>query len=108
MYIGSFAEINRSRIGSGTRVPHLSYLGDAVVGENVNIGAGTITANYDGKAKNPTTIEDGAFVGVATMLRAPVKLGRGSRTGAGSVVLHDVAPGVTVVGSPARELRRKG
>jgi bifunctional UDP-N-acetylglucosamine pyrophosphorylase/glucosamine-1-phosphate N-acetyltransferase len=108
VHVGSFAEINRTRIGAGTRVPHFSYLGDAVVGENVNIGAGTITANYDGTAKNATTIEDGAFVGVATMLRAPVKLGRGSRTGAGSVVLHDVPPGVTVAGSPAKEIRRKG
>jgi bifunctional UDP-N-acetylglucosamine pyrophosphorylase/glucosamine-1-phosphate N-acetyltransferase len=108
VHVGSFAEINRTRIGRGSRVPHLSYLGDAVVGENVNIGAGTITANYDGKAKNPTTIEDGAFVGVATMLRAPVKLGKRSRTGAGSVVLQDVPDGVTVVGSPAKELRRKG
>jgi bifunctional UDP-N-acetylglucosamine pyrophosphorylase / glucosamine-1-phosphate N-acetyltransferase len=108
VHLGSFAEINRTRIGSGSKVPHFSYLGDAVIGENVNIGAGTITANYDGSAKNATTIEDGAFVGVATMLRAPVKLGRGSKTGAGSVVLHDVAPGVTVAGSPAREIRRKG
>jgi bifunctional UDP-N-acetylglucosamine pyrophosphorylase / glucosamine-1-phosphate N-acetyltransferase len=108
VHVGSFAEINRTRIGRGTRVPHLSYLGDAVIGENVNIGAGTITANYDGSAKNATSIEDGAFVGVATMLRAPVKVGRGSKTGAGSVVLHDVAPGVTVAGSPAREIRRKG
>jgi len=108
VHIGSFAEINRTRICSGSKVPHFSYLGDAVIGRNVNIGAGTITANYDGSAKNATTIEDGAFVGVATMLRAPVKLGRGSKTGAGSVVLHDVAPGVTVAGSPAREIRRKG
>jgi bifunctional UDP-N-acetylglucosamine pyrophosphorylase/glucosamine-1-phosphate N-acetyltransferase len=88
-------------------VPHLAYLGDAVIGQNVNIGAGTITANYDGVAKNRTVIEDGAFVGVDTMLRAPVKLGKGSRTGAGSVVLHDVPPGVTVAGAPAREIRRK-
>jgi bifunctional UDP-N-acetylglucosamine pyrophosphorylase / glucosamine-1-phosphate N-acetyltransferase len=108
VHVGSFAEINRTRIGAGSRVPHFSYLGDAVVGENVNIGAGTITANYDGNAKNATTIEDGAFVGVATMLRAPVKLGKGSKTGAGSVVLHDVPPGVTVAGSPAKEIRRKG
>ena len=108
VYIGSFAEINRSSIGSGSKVPHFSYLGDAVVGRNVNIGAGTITANYDGVDKNRTVIEDGAFVGVDTMLRAPVKLGRGSRTGAGSVVLYDVPPGVTVAGAPAKEIRRKG
>jgi len=108
VHVGSFAEINRTRIGTGSKVPHLSYLGDAVIGENVNIGAGTITANYDGSAKNATSIEDGAFVGVATMLRAPVRVGRGSRTGAGSIVLHDVPPGVTVAGSPAKEIRRKG
>ena len=108
VHIGSFAEINRSSIGSGSKVPHFSYLGDAVVGRNVNIGAGTITANYDGVRKNRTEIEDGAFVGVDTMLRAPVKLGKGSRTGAGSVVLHDVPPGVTVAGAPAKEIRRKG
>lgn len=107
VHIGSFAEINRTRIGTGSKVPHLSYLGDAVIGENVNIGAGTITANYDGVAKHATSIADGAFVGVATMLRAPVKVGRGSKTGAGSVVLQDVPPGVTVAGSPAREIRRK-
>jgi bifunctional UDP-N-acetylglucosamine pyrophosphorylase/glucosamine-1-phosphate N-acetyltransferase len=108
VYIGSFAEINRSKIGSGSKVPHLSYLGDALIGQNVNIGAGTITANYDGVDKNRTVIEDGAFVGVDTMLRAPVKLGKGSRTGAGAVVLHDVPPGVTVAGAPAKEIRRKG
>jgi bifunctional UDP-N-acetylglucosamine pyrophosphorylase / glucosamine-1-phosphate N-acetyltransferase len=106
--IGSFAEINRTSLGSGSRVPHFSYLGDAVVGRNVNIGAGTITANYDGVHKHRTEIEDGVFVGVDTMLRAPVKLGKGSRTGAGSVVLHDVPPGVTVAGAPAKEIRRKG
>jgi bifunctional UDP-N-acetylglucosamine pyrophosphorylase/glucosamine-1-phosphate N-acetyltransferase len=107
VYIGSFAEINRSSIGGGSKVPHFSYLGDAVIGRNVNIGAGTITANYDGVHKNRTEIEDEVFVGVDTMLRAPVKLGRGSKTGAGSVVLHDVPPGVTVAGAPAKEIRRK-
>jgi bifunctional UDP-N-acetylglucosamine pyrophosphorylase / glucosamine-1-phosphate N-acetyltransferase len=108
VHVGSFAEINRSTIGSGSSVPHFSYLGDAVVGRDVNIGAGTITANYDGANKNRTEIEDGVFVGVDTLLRAPVKLGRGSKTGAGSVVLHDVPPGVTVAGAPAKEIRRKG
>jgi bifunctional UDP-N-acetylglucosamine pyrophosphorylase/glucosamine-1-phosphate N-acetyltransferase len=73
----------------------------------VNIAAGTITANYDGEKKNPTVIEDDVFVGVDTMLRAPVRLGRGSRTGAGSVVTKDVPPGATAVGVPARVLRKK-
>lgn len=107
VHIGSFAEINRTTIGGGSKVPHFSYLGDAIIGRDVNIGAGTITANYDGVQKNRTEIEDGVFVGVATMLRAPVKLGKGSRTGAGSVVLEDVPPGVTVVGAPAKPIRRK-
>jgi len=108
VHLGSFAEINRTRIGAGSAVPHFAYLGDAVIGRKVNIGAGAITANYDGVRKNRTEIGDGAFVGVDTLLRAPVRLGKGSKTGAGSVVLDDVPPGVTVVGSPARQLRRKG
>ena len=107
VHVGSFAEINRTRIGAGSAVPHFSYLGDAVIGRKVNIGAGTITANYDGVRKNRTEIGDGAFVGVDTLLRAPVRLGKGSKTGAGSVVLEDVPPGVTVAGSPARQIRRK-
>jgi bifunctional UDP-N-acetylglucosamine pyrophosphorylase/glucosamine-1-phosphate N-acetyltransferase len=85
----------------------MSYLGDTVVGENVNIGAGTITANYDGQRKNPTEIGDGAFIGVDTMLRAPVKVGKRSRTGAGSVVTKDIPDGATAVGVPARIIRRE-
>jgi bifunctional UDP-N-acetylglucosamine pyrophosphorylase / glucosamine-1-phosphate N-acetyltransferase len=107
VHIGSFAELVRSQVGRGSRVPHVSYLGDTTVGEDVNIGAGTITANYDGVLKNPTVIEDGAFIGVDTMLRAPVRVGRGAVTGAGSVVTRDVPPGVTAVGMPARPIRRK-
>jgi bifunctional UDP-N-acetylglucosamine pyrophosphorylase/glucosamine-1-phosphate N-acetyltransferase len=107
VHVGSFAEIVRSRIGPGTAVPHFSYLGDAVIGENVNIGAGTITANYDGEQKNRTEIGDGAFIGVDTMLRAPVKVGRRSRTGAGAVVTKDVPDGATAVGVPARVIRRE-
>lgn len=107
VHIGSFAELVRSHVGRGSRVPHVSYLGDTTVGEDVNIGAGTITANYDGVRKNPTVIEDGAFIGVDTMLRAPVRVGRGARTGAGSVVTRDVPPGTTAVGMPARMLKRR-
>jgi bifunctional UDP-N-acetylglucosamine pyrophosphorylase/glucosamine-1-phosphate N-acetyltransferase len=106
VHIGSFAELVRSSVGRGSKVPHVSYLGDTTVGEDVNIGAGTITANYDGVRKNRTVIEDGAFVGVDTMLRAPVRVGRGAKTGAGSVVTRDVPPGTTAVGMPARVLRR--
>ena len=107
VHVGSFAELVRSRVGADSAVPHFSYVGDAVIGERVNIAAGTITANYDGEKKNPTVIEDDVFVGVDTMLRAPVRLGRGSRTGAGSVVTKDVPEGATAVGMPARVVKRK-
>jgi bifunctional UDP-N-acetylglucosamine pyrophosphorylase / glucosamine-1-phosphate N-acetyltransferase len=107
VHIGSFAELVRTKVGRGSRVPHVSYLGDTDLGEDANIGAGTITANYDGTNKNRTRIGDGAFVGVDTMLVAPVKLGKGSRTGAGSVVTKDVPDGATAVGVPARVIRRK-
>jgi bifunctional UDP-N-acetylglucosamine pyrophosphorylase/glucosamine-1-phosphate N-acetyltransferase len=105
VHIGSFAELVRTSVGRGSKVPHMSYLGDATVGEGVNIGAGTITANFDGRQKNPTVIEDGAFIGVDTMLRAPVRVGKGARTGAGAVVTRDVPPGRTAVGVPARMLK---
>ena len=107
--IGNYAELKNTRLGAGTQQHHFSYLGDAEVGEEVNIGAGAITANFDGARKNTTVIGDGAFIGVDTMLRAPVTIGAGAKTGAGSVVTRDVAPGATVVGMPARpiEARRR-
>ena len=107
VHIGSFAELVRTRVAAHSAVPHFSYLGDADIGSGVNIGAGTITANYDGVNKHRTVIEDGVFVGSDSILRAPVRLGRGSRTGAGSVVTKDVPAGATAVGVPARVVRRK-
>ena len=107
--IGNFAEIKKSRLGAGTQQHHFSYLGDADIGENVNVGAGSVTANFDGTAKHNTVIGDRAKIGVDTMMVAPVTIGQGATTGAGAVVTRDVAPGKTVVGMPARpiELRRR-
>lgn len=106
--IGNFVEVKKSRIGAHSKAKHLSYLGDATLGANVNIGAGTITANYDGKNKHATVIEDGVHIGSNTVLVAPVKIGKGAKTGAGAVVVRgEVAPGATVAGVPARPLRAK-
>ncbi len=103
VHIGNFAEVKNSYIGPGTKVNHFSYLGDATVGARVNIGAGTITCNFDGYTKHPTVIEDEAFIGSDTMLVAPVRVGKKARTGAGSVVTRDVPPGALVYGVPAKE-----
>ncbi len=107
--IGNYAEIKNSELGAGTQQHHFSYLGDAQLGERVNVGAGSVTANFDGQRKNRTIIGSDAFLGVDTMLRAPITIGAGAKTGAGAVVTRDVAPGATVVGMPARpiELRRR-
>lgn len=106
VHLGNYVEAVRTTIGRGTKVGHVTYLGDAKVGENVNIGAGTITANYDGKGKSRTTIEDGVFIGANTVLVAPVTIGKGAKTGAGSVVREDVAPNTLVAGVPA-EVKKK-
>ena len=102
VHMGNFGEVKNSYLGPGTKMGHFSYLGDATIGREVNIGAGTITCNFDGKNKQPTSVGDGAFIGSDTMLVAPVTLGEGARTGAGSVVTHDVPAGELVVGVPAR------
>ncbi len=91
--LGTFVEAKNTRVGRGSKVPHLSYMGDADIGENANVGAGTITCNYDGEKKHRTVIEDGAFIGSDTMLVAPVKIGKGAVTGAGSAITKDVPEG---------------
>jgi len=103
--IGNYAEIKRSIVGAGSKLHHFSYIGDALVGTNVNIGAGTITCNFDGHTKHPTVIGDRAFIGSDTMLRAPVTIGEGAVTGAGSVVTRDVPANEVWAGVPARPLR---
>jgi bifunctional UDP-N-acetylglucosamine pyrophosphorylase/glucosamine-1-phosphate N-acetyltransferase len=99
--VGDFVEMKKSRLGRGSKSMHLTYLGDATIGENVNIGAGTVTCNYDGKNKHPTIIEDDVRIGSDTMLVAPVRVGKGSVTAAGSVVTEDVPPDTLVAGVPA-------
>lgn len=102
VHMGSFGEVKNSYLGPGVHMGHFSYIGDAQVGAHANIGAGTITCNYDGKVKSKTVIGEDAFVGSDTLLVAPVELGAGARTGAGSVVTRDVAPHTLVYGVPAR------
>lgn len=106
--IGNFTEIVRARIGRATFVKHFSYLGDAHIGAGVNIGAGTVTANFDGRKKNHTVIRDHAQIGSDTVIVAPVKIGKTALTGAGAVVIRDVADREVVAGVPARVLRKKG
>ena len=88
--VGNFVEVKKSKIGKNSKINHLSYVGDAVVGKNVNIGAGTITCNYDGKKKNKTKISDGAFIGSNTSLIAPIKIGKRATVGAGSALTKNV------------------
>ena len=103
--VGAYCEIKNTRVGRGSKVPHLSYVGDAEIGEDANLGAGTITANYDGVNKNRTEIGDKAFTGINTNLIAPVRIGDGAYLGAGSVVNKDIPPGKLAVGMPARVIR---
>ncbi|HYJ91988.1 MAG TPA: bifunctional UDP-N-acetylglucosamine diphosphorylase/glucosamine-1-phosphate N-acetyltransferase GlmU [Pyrinomonadaceae bacterium] len=103
--IGNFVEVKKSKVGRGTKASHLTYLGDAIIGENTNIGAGAITCNYDGVRKNETHIGNDVKIGSDTMLIAPVTVGDGAATGAGSVVTKDVGAGELVVGAPARAIK---
>ena len=112
---GTCVEIKNSTVGKGSKVPHLSYIGDATIGEGVNIGAGSITCNFDGEKKHRTVIGDGAFVGSDTMLVAPVTVGAGAVTAAGSTIARDVPDGalalerteqVTIEGWAARRAKR--
>ena len=105
VHMGNFGEVKNSYLAPGVKMGHFSYIGDAQIGGNVNIGAGTITCNYDGKRKQPTHIGDNVFIGSDTMLVAPVTIGDGARTGAGSVVTHDVPAHSLVYGVPARPPR---
>lgn len=106
VHMGNFGEVKDSYLGPGTKMGHFSYIGNAHIEEDVNIGAGTITCNFDGVNKNPTEIGAHAFIGSDTMLVAPVSIGEGARTGAGSVVTHDVPAQDVVVGVPARHLKK--
>jgi len=102
VHMGNFGEVKNSRLGPGAKMGHFSYLGDADVGAEVNIGCGTITCNFDGVNKHKTIIGEGAFIGSDTMLVAPVNIGKGAKTGAGSVVTHDVPDDAVAYGVPAR------
>jgi bifunctional UDP-N-acetylglucosamine pyrophosphorylase / glucosamine-1-phosphate N-acetyltransferase len=106
-HIGNFVEVKKSRIGRGTKSMHLTYIGDATLGEKVNIGAGTITCNYDGQKKNPTLIEDGVFIGSGTMLVAPVRIGKNSYVAAGSTITEDV-PSESLGLGRARQVNKEG
>jgi len=107
VHVGNFGEIKDSYLGKGTKMGHFSYIGNAQIGADVNIGAGAITCNFDGKEKHQTVIKDGVFIGSDSMLVAPLEIGENSRTGAGSVVTKDVPPDTVVVGIPARQISKK-
>jgi bifunctional UDP-N-acetylglucosamine pyrophosphorylase/glucosamine-1-phosphate N-acetyltransferase len=93
VHIGNFVEVKKSEVGSGSKANHLTYLGDATIGSKVNVGAGTVTVNYDGVNKHRTEIADGAFIGSGSMLVAPIKVGENANTGAGSTITRDVPAG---------------
>jgi bifunctional UDP-N-acetylglucosamine pyrophosphorylase/glucosamine-1-phosphate N-acetyltransferase len=105
--VGNFSEIKKSRVGRGSKVPHLSYVGDTDMGEKVNIGAGTITCNYDGKNKHRTVIGDGVFVGSNTNLVAPVRVGRGALIAAGSTITEDIPAGALALARSRQVLKKR-
>src|SRR5690606_29270595 len=98
VHIGNFVEVKNSTLGEGSKSNHLTYLGDAVIGARVNVGAGTVTCNYDGANKSKTHIDDGAFIGSGAMLVAPVRIGAGATIGAGSTITRDTPPDKLTVG----------
>ena len=106
-HVGNFVETKKTRLGRGSKANHLTYLGDAEIGEGVNIGAGTITCNYDGVNKHKTVIDDGAFVGSDSTLVAPVKVGRGAYVGAASCITEDVPDDALAVGR-GRQMNKEG
>ena len=106
--VGNFVELKKTTLGSGSKASHLTYLGDATIGENTNIGAGTVTCNYDGVNKNPTKIGDNVRIGSDTMLVAPVEVGDGAVTAAGSVVIENVEADSLVAGVPAKVKKKLG
>ena len=106
VHMGNFGEVKDSTLGPGVKMGHFSYIGNAIIGAKTNIGAGTVTCNYDGEKKYPTEIGEESFIGSDTMLVAPLKLGKRSRTGAGAVVTKDVPEDTLVVGMPARAIRK--
>lgn len=105
--VGNFVELKKTTLGSGSKANHLSYLGDATIGANVNVGAGTITCNYDGEKKHQTVIEDGAFIGSDTQLIAPVRVGKGAYVGAGSSITEDVPAGALAI-ARGRQANKEG
>jgi bifunctional UDP-N-acetylglucosamine pyrophosphorylase/glucosamine-1-phosphate N-acetyltransferase len=106
-HVGNFVETKKTRLGKGSKANHLSYLGDAEIGEGVNIGAGTITCNYDGERKHATIIEDGVFIGSDSTLVAPVKIAKGAYVGAASCITDDVPPDSLAIGR-ARQIVKEG
>jgi bifunctional UDP-N-acetylglucosamine pyrophosphorylase/glucosamine-1-phosphate N-acetyltransferase len=106
-HVGNFVETKKARLGRGSKANHLTYLGDAEIGDGVNIGAGTITCNYDGEKKHVTIIEDGAFIGSDATLVAPLRVGQGGYVAAGSCITHDVPADALALGR-ARQTVKEG